>query len=86
MTDQKRRPPKNVRLPVAERLRLPVQELLGIEQALRALDEIFAQQKADYRAELAALHRRRGEVMAELRGDGRQTRLEFNEETGEVKS
>lgn len=77
--------PQNRRLPPAGSLRLPVQELLGIEQSLRALDETFAQQKADYRAELAALHRRRGEVMAELRGEGRQAFLEFDRDTGEVK-
>lgn len=65
-------------------LRGAVDELIDIEAAMAAQEQIFAEQKADHTAKMKSYARVRSEVMAELRGEGRQTRLRFNRVTGEV--
>jgi len=82
MAERKRPKPAAPKPPPA--LRSAVDELLGIERAQRALDDVFLEQKAEYKARTQELTRARAEVMAELRGEGRQVRLRFDAATGEV--
>ena len=71
--------------PDARPLRGAVNELLHVEAQLAEADAILAEQKSDHKARCDALRRRRAQVLAELRGEGRQMPLDFDPETGEVR-
>ena len=63
-----------------------VRELLAVERQLAELEQWKKDQFADYRARKERLTSRRLEILAELRGEGRQLALDVDPETGEVLS